>query len=58
MIARERAVACSCGYYIILLLDLNSVEPTPEEGLNRVVDLLFNVARGIRKPEIEAGVCG
>ncbi len=56
LVAREMAVACSLGYYITLLLDPKLVDPTPEEGLNRVVDLLFKVAQSIRKSEIEAGV--
>ncbi len=55
LIAHERAVGCLLGYYITLLLDQKSEKPTWEEGQNRVVDLLFNVARCLRSPEIEAG---
>ncbi len=47
LIARVRAVGCSLGSHITLLLDPKSVEPASEEGLNRVVDLLFNVAETI-----------
>ncbi len=55
LIARERTVGCSLGYYITLLLDPKSEDATKEEGQNRVLDLLFKVARRLRSPEIEAG---